>query len=101
MNKREHIDFLNSILDGRNQFFEELSEGIFNRILFHNYTKTILELSKLHLDGNERCECIIMIWQINHRIQNSLILIVEIFIQLIILKMTTGDNWEISYITVL
>lgn len=73
MNKIEHIDSLKSIIDGRNQFFEELGEGKFNRKLFHSYTKTILELSKLHLDDDERCKCIIMIWQINHRIQDSLI----------------------------
>lgn len=73
MNKTEYIDYLKSIIDRRNPFLEELGEGHLNREIFHCYTKTILELSKLNLSEDEKCKCIIMIWQINHIIQDYLI----------------------------
>ncbi len=73
MDKLENIKYIENILNEKNPFFEELEEGNFNKLIFHDYTNAIYELSKISLTNKEKYDCAIMIWEISHRIQNLLI----------------------------
>jgi hypothetical protein len=73
MDKLKNIEFIETLSNGNNPFFEELEEGNFNKSIFHDYTRAIYELSKTELTIKEKYDCAIMIWEINHHIQNFLI----------------------------
>lgn len=73
MDKYKNIEFIETLSERDNTFFDELEEGLLNKSIFHDYTNCIYELSKTALTNKERYDCAIMIWEINHHIQNLLI----------------------------